>query len=159
MNFFVVYLSHKRFVVVKREWIQTPELRSSSLFFYSKNQNAQADFTTDPLYYINEGLNACYKGFIIQGFGKHDLFYFSIYFQLFVTAKHLKTYSSPWIDCYEDAEKYASKKRLVAPVKFNQNDEAEKFEEIVDSNIPVDCITINVSDDDTAAPQQQNVHH
>lgn len=45
------------------------------------------------------------------------------------------------------ADKYASKKRLVAPVKFNQNDEAEKFEEIVDSNIPVDCITINDSDD------------
>lgn len=73
MTFFVVYLSHKRFIVVPRDWIQTPVLRSSSLFFYSNNQNAQADFTTEPLYYINGELDACYNGFIVQEFGKYNL--------------------------------------------------------------------------------------
>lgn len=70
MNFFAIYLAHKRVIAVKREWIQNPVLRSKTKFFYSENPNATADYTTCPLYYINKNIDACYDGFILQGFGK-----------------------------------------------------------------------------------------
>lgn len=75
MNFFVIYLSHKRLIVVKRDWIQSPVVRSSTIFFYSNNRNAPADFSLNTLYYVDDKVDACYKGFIVQGFGEFNLFY------------------------------------------------------------------------------------
>lgn len=71
MNFFAIYLAHKRIVVVKREWVQNPVVRTESLFFYSKDENAAADFTAQTFYYINKDVSACYNGFILQGFGEY----------------------------------------------------------------------------------------
>lgn len=45
-----------------------------------------------------------------------------------------------------DGIRWKSKKRIVAPVKFDKNDEAEKFEELVDNGTPGAYISISDSD-------------
>lgn len=78
MNFFAVYLQCKRFIAIKSDWVENAMVGNPSKIFYSENQNAIADFSTSPLYYLNKSINACYEAFVYKSFGKFLMkFFFS----------------------------------------------------------------------------------
>lgn len=68
------------------------------------------------------------------------------------TKEHNHIYK--FTDSLEDAEKYASNKRLVAPVKFDQNDIGEKYQNALDKSNPVDFINISSSSEEENRHEQ-----
>lgn len=77
MNFFAVYLQCKHFIAIKNDWVENAMVGNPSKIFYSENQNAVADFSTVPLYYLNKSINACYEVlFVYKSFGKFLMKFF-----------------------------------------------------------------------------------
>lgn len=89
LDFLVVYLKSKRYLVVPKHWIKNPILSQCSTFFYSSDPNSIATFDLEQKYYVNGEVDACYEAFVIKSYESH-----------------------------EAAQVYASKKRLVAPVQY-----------------------------------------
>lgn len=71
MDFFAVYLESKRFVVIKRQWIENAVVGKLSKVFFSPNCNSVPVFNCRTRYYLNTNVDACYKAFIYKAFGKH----------------------------------------------------------------------------------------
>lgn len=59
-------------------------------------------------------------------------------------------------DRLKEAEEYASKKRLVAPVHFDQNDVAKKFEHNLNVDAPVDFIDLSSSSENSSRASIEN---
>lgn len=70
MDFFAVFLASKRFIAIKGDWIENAIVGKTSKVFYSPNLDATADFRSDPKFYLNSSVAACYEGFIYKKFGK-----------------------------------------------------------------------------------------
>lgn len=70
MVFFVVFIECKRWLVVKEDWVENPNLGQRSKIFFSQNDNAVADFSIDPPYYINLSIDSVYDAFVWSKFGK-----------------------------------------------------------------------------------------
>lgn len=73
MDFYVVYLASKRFVVIKRNWIQSAVVGKQSKVFYSPNSHAVANFNNDVGFYLNTTIDGCYDAFVYKAFGKSRL--------------------------------------------------------------------------------------
>lgn len=73
MNFYVVFLASKRFVVIKRNWVQNAVVGKPSKVFCSPNPNAVANFNSKVGFYLNTGIDACYDAFVYKAFGKFRL--------------------------------------------------------------------------------------
>lgn len=67
-DFFVVCLKQKRFIIIKKEWIQNPSIGQMSKIFYSKNEDAIPNFDGSLKYYLNRGIEACYEGYVQKSF-------------------------------------------------------------------------------------------
>lgn len=97
MDFFVVYLECQRYISVQRNWIQNPEPGEKSKIFYSSDSNDAADFSTEPLHYLNKSVAACYNAFVYKKF-----------------------------DNLDDAESFVSSKRVVPPVNYKSSEKFKK---------------------------------
>lgn len=73
MKFFAVYLKSKRFIVLKKAWIQNVMVGKPSKVFFSPNSSAKAVFNTKSHYYLDTKADACYDAFIYKAFGKKFL--------------------------------------------------------------------------------------
>lgn len=65
---FVVLLNNGVMISAKKQWIESPDLVESKIF-YSSNHADQAVFT-EPVYYFKPDEVRCYNGRIIERFGK-----------------------------------------------------------------------------------------
>lgn len=70
MDFFVVFMDCRRYVVVKRKWISNPVLGEEAVMFFSANGSAMANFGMVPEFYFNQERDSCYNVFVIKSFGK-----------------------------------------------------------------------------------------
>lgn len=73
MNFFAVYLASKRIIALQPNWIENPVVGKPSKVFFSKNPNTVADFSTEPLHFLNGSIDACYEAFVYKCFGKYKV--------------------------------------------------------------------------------------
>lgn len=73
MDFFVVYLASKRFVIVKKDWVQNAVVGKPSKVFVSPNPDAVANFNNKVTFYLNTTVDACYEAFICKAFGKYKV--------------------------------------------------------------------------------------
>lgn len=73
MTFYVVFLASKRFVVIKKNWLQNAVVGKPSKVFYSPNPDAIANFNSEVGFYLNTTIDACYDTFVYKAFGKWRL--------------------------------------------------------------------------------------
>lgn len=71
MAYFVVFLESKRWIVVRKQWIQNPNCGQKSAIFYTQNQNSVANFDAPTGFYLNERSECVYNAFIWREFGKY----------------------------------------------------------------------------------------
>lgn len=90
MEYFVVYLKCKRYIVIPKHWVKNPVLRQESTIFFSGNGfDSTPDFSCEKKHYVDDKENACYDAFVFKSF-----------------------------DNYEAAQNFALNKRVVAPVQY-----------------------------------------
>lgn len=75
MDFFAVYLECKRFIVIKREWIEDAIVGKSSRVFFSPNSIEIPVFNRKARYYLNTEVDSCYNAFIFKAFSKQKTFW------------------------------------------------------------------------------------
>lgn len=63
MAFYVVYLKCKKYVALKKEWIQNPVVGQVSKVFISADTSLNADFNAEKSFFLVEN-NMCYDGFV-----------------------------------------------------------------------------------------------
>lgn len=71
-SYFVILLESKRYVAVKKAWIENPTVGSQTKIFFSENNEAVADFTLGNWFYLYPKIDAVYNGFVYREFGKFD---------------------------------------------------------------------------------------
>lgn len=76
MDFFVVFMECRRYVAVKKQWIQNPVIGTESKMFFSNDKEAAPNFQLEQQYYLNERNDACYNVFVRKSFGKSNPFSF-----------------------------------------------------------------------------------
>lgn len=74
MDFFVVFLESRRYMVVQRQWISNPVVGAEAKIFFSADKNAVPNFEIEPEFYVNPNLGACYNAFVLKAFGKPNSF-------------------------------------------------------------------------------------
>lgn len=73
MDFFAVYLECKRFIVIKKEWIEDAIVGKSSRVFFSPNSEEIPVFHRKARYYLNTEVDSFYNAFIFKAFSKKKI--------------------------------------------------------------------------------------
>lgn len=71
MQFYVVCLKSKRYIVLPENWIQNPILRRETKVYFSQNPTDEADFSLKILFYLNQSVSGVYEAFVIKKFGEY----------------------------------------------------------------------------------------
>lgn len=80
MVFYVAYLEQKKFIVVKEQWVENPEILKNSKIFYSPQQGSVADFSLPLSYYFDNNKTTCYNAFLSKSFSEYFInFYNCLY--------------------------------------------------------------------------------
>lgn len=74
MNYYVVCLKSKRYIVLPENWIQNPILRQESTVYFSPNSTDEADFDLEMSFYLNQTVSGTYDAFVLKKFGTYEGF-------------------------------------------------------------------------------------
>lgn len=85
MIFFVALLESKKWLAVKKAWVENPVVGQESKIFFSEKENAIPDFSKPIGYYLNVQSDGVYDGFICRQFGRfHCFLFYFIYSMLYI---------------------------------------------------------------------------
>lgn len=70
---FVVLLNGGKLLVVKKEWIEYPIVRTISKIFFSPYESSEINFKLPTMQIFSPEETACYLGLVCKHFGKYLL--------------------------------------------------------------------------------------
>lgn len=68
MSFFVVVTKQNRFLVLKPNWVQNPTIARYTKVYYSADEEKEANYQENLLFYVNLEVDACYDAFVVKHF-------------------------------------------------------------------------------------------